>query len=78
LRAGSICIDAGSEQYGPPNTEFDIEGQPRVADGDCDGVKTVDMGAYEFSECVWGDVNRDGRVDMEDLAILAGDWMQGV
>ena len=29
--------------------EFDLDGQPRIVDGDGNGVATVDIGAYEYS-----------------------------
>ncbi len=46
LRAGSPCIDAGDiEASGLP--EFDLDGYPRIVDGDGDGFAVVDMGAFE-------------------------------
>jgi len=47
LAAGSPCIDAGDPAYSPGPGEVDLDGNPRVVDGDCDCVATVDMGAYE-------------------------------
>ncbi|MCP4708332.1 MAG: right-handed parallel beta-helix repeat-containing protein [Planctomycetes bacterium] len=47
LMAGSPCIDAGDN--GGVTTIFDLDGRPRVVDGDGDGVAVVDMGAYEFT-----------------------------
>jgi parallel beta-helix repeat protein len=46
LQAGSPSIDAGDNGANglPPN---DIEGKPRVVDGDGDNVAVVDMGAFE-------------------------------
>jgi len=36
----------------PDLTSTDLDGQPRVVDGHCEGEAIVDMGAYEFvKEC---------------------------
>lgn len=48
LIANSPAIDAGSNAAsGLPKA--DIDGSPRIRDGDANGTATVDMGAYEFS-----------------------------
>ena len=46
LQAKSPVIDAGDNTFvsGVPT---DLDGEPRIQDGDGDGVGTVDMGAYE-------------------------------
>lgn len=47
LQQGSSCIDAGTNGApGLPETDFD--GNPRIFDGDVDGVDVVDMGAFEL------------------------------
>lgn len=49
-------IDAGDPNYvtGPDKT--DLDGNPRVVDGDSDGNAVVDMGAYEFLPPDQGDL----------------------
>lgn len=55
LKSGSICIDNGNSfvDFRPLKAgiqslpETDIAGAPRIADGNGDGVVTVDMGAHE-------------------------------
>jgi hypothetical protein len=47
LRPDSPCIDAGTN--GLALLATDIQGLPRVMDGNDDGIVTVDMGAYEFN-----------------------------
>jgi hypothetical protein len=45
--AGSLGIDAGNNAAaGLPS--FDILGQPRIVDGNGDGIEQVDVGAFEF------------------------------
>jgi len=46
LQATSPCIDAGSNSYVSHSVDF--AGNPRIMDGNYDGIATVDMGAYEF------------------------------
>ena len=45
LRDGSPAIDAGSNGHNSSST--DLDGNPRVADGNGDGNVVIDMGAYE-------------------------------
>jgi nitrous oxidase accessory protein NosD len=48
LRLGSPSIDAGTNLVqGLPAT--DLNGDPRVVDGDADGVAVIDMGAFEYN-----------------------------
>jgi len=47
LQQGSPSIDAGDNQA-PNLPDKDLDGHPRILDGDGDGTATVDMGVYEF------------------------------
>jgi len=49
LSAGSPCIDKGDNSVVAEET--DLDGNPRITDGDCDGESIVDMGAYEYQDC---------------------------
>ncbi len=51
LRPGSPAIDAGTNT-GPGLPEKDFDGNPRILDGNGDGVAVVDMGAYEFISAI--------------------------
>jgi predicted outer membrane repeat protein len=46
LLLGSPCIDAGDNTA--VTVTSDLDGNPRIVDGDGDGTDTVDMGTYEF------------------------------
>ncbi|MHC4474460.1 MAG: right-handed parallel beta-helix repeat-containing protein [Planctomycetota bacterium] len=48
LLPGSPCIDTGDPNYVPQPNATDLDGNPRVVDGDDDGNSAIDMGAYEF------------------------------
>ena len=49
LEADSPVIDAGWDPIGFGQLfPTDLDGNPRVVDGDCDGTATEDMGAYEY------------------------------
>jgi hypothetical protein len=60
LQYGSPCIDAGTNSSSLPTT--DLAGLSRLADGDFDGVATVDIGAYEYSPAAY-DTDGDGMAD---------------
>ena len=47
LQEDSPCIDAGTNEA-PGLSEKDLDGNPRIVDGDGDSVTVVDMGVYEF------------------------------
>ncbi len=48
LRSGSPSIDAG-DNSAPYLPATDLDGNPRIQDGNGDGIAIVDMGAYEAS-----------------------------
>jgi hypothetical protein len=87
LLPNSPCIDAGNNSAVPAdipdldgdgNTAesipFDIAGNPRIADGNCDGQVTVDMGAYE--RCgLSADFTCDCIVNFADFAIMGQEWL---
>jgi hypothetical protein len=67
LSFGSACIDAGDPAFAPQPGETDLDGNPRLADGDGDGAVRVDMGAYELELALRGDLNCDGAVNGYDI-----------
>ena len=48
LSGASPCIDAGTNETWMESAT-DLDGNPRIVDGDADGQANVDMGAYEYS-----------------------------
>jgi hypothetical protein len=73
LKVESPCIDAGDPQ-GDYNGQKDIDGEPRVFDGDYNDSEIVDMGADEY---YWSpaDFNSDGLVNFFDYALIANVWL---
>ena len=69
LAAGSPCIDTGDPALVPPPCA-DLDGRLRVWDGDGNGSRIVDMGAYEFGAPPMGDLNCDGAVNALDIPAL--------
>jgi len=49
LQEGSPCIDAGDNSIAP---DSDLDGNPRIVDGNDDDSAEVDMGAYEYQPLV--------------------------
>jgi hypothetical protein len=76
LMEGSPCIDAGNNNE-PGLPETDMDGRPRIIDGDCNGSDIVDMGVYEFNHTYMGDFDYNCKVDFGDFAILALAWLTG-
>jgi parallel beta-helix repeat protein len=88
LRPGSPCIDTGDNNSlpadaadldGDGNTAehipWDLDGRPRIVDGDCNDTEILDMGAYEFAWPYIGDFDADCDVDLPDYAVLALAWL---
>ena len=48
LQSTSPCIDIGNNSYVPAGVTIDLDGNPRMVDGNNDGTPTVDLGAYEY------------------------------
>ena len=74
LNPGSPCIDIGSNAAVPAEITADLDGNPRIIDGDCDGEKTVDMGAYEFNYAYMGDLDYNCGVNFFDFSLLGSAW----
>jgi len=60
LQSSSPAIDAGNGAYAATTT--DLDGAPRVQDGNADGTAVVDIGVYEYSP----DFDGDGTPDWLD------------
>ncbi len=52
LKSSSPAIDVGSNSF-VTDVPTDLDGEPRIVDGDFDGTPTVDMGAYEFGDVTY-------------------------
>lgn len=64
LTANSACIDTGNNDAIDGLFNDDIQGEPRLRDGDSDEIATVDMGSYEF--LFSPDSDEDGLYDTEE------------
>jgi eukaryotic-like serine/threonine-protein kinase len=74
LRPGSPCIDAGDPNFNDFN-ETDIDGEPRITDGDHNCVWRVDIGADELSTQIpTPDYNKNNIVNFIDFATFAIPW----
>lgn len=79
---GSPLIDAG--MAGATSQLLDLDGAPRVVDGDGDCIEDVDIGAYEASDSCSltvafqrGDTNGDGSTNIADAVFLLGSLFPG-
>jgi parallel beta-helix repeat protein len=48
LQTTSPCVDTGSNSAVPASADTDLDGNPRIVDGNGDNATIVDMGAYEY------------------------------
>lgn len=78
LSSGSPCMEAGS-YVAQGLLKFDFDGEPRIMDGDSNGVAIVDIGADEFpgEPLLFGDVNSDGAINLGDVVYLIGYLWRG-
>ncbi len=76
LALDSIALDAGTTLGGPEAPAADQRGRPRIQDGDCDAVESVDIGAFEHDDCRGGNVNAAGLslVFSDDMESGAGNF----
>ncbi len=56
LQEGSPAIDKGDNDF-VTYVSTDLDGNPRIVDGNLDGTPTVDMGAYEYQIPYIYDIN---------------------
>jgi hypothetical protein len=75
LSAASPCVDTGLNTSVPVDITTDLDGHPRIADGDCNDTEVVDMGVYEFDYAYAGDFDGQCDVDFDDYAILGLAWL---
>jgi hypothetical protein len=64
----SACVDAGDNDEVPADLLTDLDGNPRILNGDGIDGADVDMGAYEFNP----DCDGNGVYDSDDLADCDG------
>ncbi len=82
LTAPSPCIDSGLNTAIADTLMADLDGNNRIAN------TSVDMGAYEYGSTVFlgicgdalhpispGDTTEDCRVNIEDMVVLAANWL---
>ncbi len=67
-------MDAG-DNNAPDLAATDLDGHPRIIDGDCDDMDVVDMGVYELNYAYMGDLDYNCRVDFFDFSSLAAAWL---
>jgi len=70
LKPDSPCIDEGNKSAAS-SAATDLDGHPRIIDGDCDDSAVVDMGVYEY---LAADIDSSGSVGPRDLCEFALHW----
>jgi hypothetical protein len=70
IAAGSPCIDAANNAAVTVPT--DLDGRPRIIDGDGDGTTTVDMGPFELGTTPIPTTSQYGLIVMAVLTLAAG------
>ncbi len=72
LSSTSACIDAGSpDTDGLMLPEYDFGGNPRFADGNGDGIPTIDIGCYEWQPSTIG-ILAGQVIDVNTLSPIEG------
>lgn len=68
LAMDSPGIDAGADASLPSGATLDLDGEPRIQDGDGDAIGRVDLGSYEFPapRFLRGDCSGDSQLDLSD------------
>ncbi|MHC4088347.1 MAG: choice-of-anchor Q domain-containing protein [Planctomycetota bacterium] len=74
LLPGSPCIETGDPNFIAGPNDVDIDGHPRIIDGDCNDTDVVDMGAFEFNYAYMGDFDYNCSVDFVDFSIFGLAW----
>jgi hypothetical protein len=70
LSHDSLCIDAGSNSAVPTGVTTDLDGHPRIVDGDGNLTTLVDMGAYELNWAYRGDFDNSLTINLSDYAVF--------
>lgn len=88
VQTGSPCINNGLNSELPPDKNdldndidtaepipYDITYKQRVFDCNCQSIKLVDIGAYEYTTADYGDLSGNCSIGLEDFAIISASWM---
>jgi hypothetical protein len=72
LLPSSPCIDAGDPNYIAEPNETDLDGKPRILDGNNDASAVVDMGAYEYRFTI----SAEARIVPQTINLASkGNWI---